>query len=75
MADLWKTTSRRGVGAGHVDDRAYGVGAAAALTAAYRRNAVRFVAGSARDAEDPALLLSILGLEPVEGRDGTEKVA
>lgn len=71
MADLWKTTSRRGVGAGHVDDRAYGVGAAAALTTAYRRRAVRFVAGSARDAEDAALLLQALGLDASEGREET----
>lgn len=40
----------------------------------YRRRAVRFVAGSARDAGDAALILEALGLDPVEGRDGTEKV-
>jgi hypothetical protein len=75
MADLWKTTSPRGLGAGHVDDRGYGSGAAAKLTAEYRRRATRFVLGSARDAGDAALLLEALGLAAVEGRDGTEKVA
>lgn len=52
MADLWSTIAPRGVGAGHVDDRGYGSGAAAELTAVYRRRAVRFVAGSARDRKD-----------------------
>lgn len=75
MADLWSTIAPRGVAAGHVDDRGYGSGAASVLTAVYRRRAVRFVAGSARDAGDAALILEALGLKAVEGRDGTEKVA
>jgi hypothetical protein len=75
MADLWKTVAPRRVGAGHVDDRGYGVGAGAKGSAVERRRAVRYVAGAARDAGDAALLLEALGLDPVEGRDGTEKVA
>ena len=71
MADLWPTTATRGVGAGHVDDRGYGSGAAARLAVEQRRRAVRFVAGSARDAGDAALLLSILGLDALEGREET----
>lgn len=75
MAGLWKTAGPRGVGAGHVDDRGHGVGAGAKGSVVERRRAARFVAGSARDAGDAALLLAALGLEAVEGRDGTEKVA
>lgn len=71
MADIWSTVAPRGVGAGHVDDRGYGSGAAAALTVEYRRKAVRFVAGSARDAGDAALILEALGLTALEGREET----
>lgn len=71
MADLWQTTSRRGVGAGHVDDRAYGAGAAAALTTEYRRRAVRVVASEALGAGDAAKILSMLGLDAAEGREET----
>lgn len=71
MTDLWKTTGRRGVGAGHVDDRGYGSGAAAALAVEQRRRAARFVLGSARDAGDAALLLQALGLDLEEARTGT----
>lgn len=72
MADMWSTVSpRRGTGVGHVDDRGYGVGASWHGSAEERRRAVRYVAGSARDAGDAALLLSILGLEPSEGREET----
>jgi len=75
MVDLWQTSGPRGVGAGHVDDRGYVVGAGAKGSVSERRRAARFVASSARDAGDAALLLEALGLAPAEGRDGTEKVA
>jgi hypothetical protein len=72
VADLWKTTSPRGLGAGHVDDRGHGVGAGAKGSATERRRAARYVAGVvSAGRRDAALLLSMLGLEAVEGRDGT----
>jgi len=74
MVDLWQTTSPRRVGAGHVDDRGYVVGAGAKGSVSERRRAARFVASSARDAGDAALLLEALGLEAVEGKR-TEQVA
>lgn len=66
---------RRGVGAGHVDDRGYGVGAGRKGSAVERCRAVRQLAMLATDAADAAELLAALGLTAVEGRDGTEKVA
>jgi hypothetical protein len=71
VADLWKTTSPRGLGAGHVDDRGHGVGAGAKGSAVERRRAARYVLGSARDAGDAALLLAALGLKAIEGREET----
>lgn len=67
MADLWNTNSARGVGAGHVDDRGYGVGAAATITAQTRCRAVRQVAMLSRDAGECARVLDQLGLAPAEG--------
>jgi hypothetical protein len=61
--------------AGHVDDEGLTAGSHRGNTAEERRSAARQVAGAAWDAEDAARLLSMLGLDPVEGRDGTEKVA
>ena len=58
----------RGVGAGHVDDRGYGTGAAAGNTVVERRLAVRAVAAAAWDAEDAARLLELLGLDAAEGK-------
>lgn len=62
-------------GAGQVTDGGWTVGVAAGSEPAVRAAAVRVVAGLARDAGDAALLLEALGLDAVEGRDGTEKVA
>lgn len=59
---------RRGVGAGHVDDRGYGSGAAAGNTADARRRAVRFIASAAWDAGDAARILEALGLTAAEGQ-------
>jgi hypothetical protein len=61
-------------GAGQVTDAGRMVGAAVGNTAEVRRRAVRYVAGSARDAGDAALLLQALGLQAVEGKR-TEQVA
>jgi hypothetical protein len=58
---------RRGVGAGHVDDRGYGSGAAAGNTAVDRGRAVRAVAHHARDAAEAEVFLSMLGLTAGEG--------
>jgi hypothetical protein len=66
MADLWKTAGRRGVRAGHVDDRGHGVGAAGGNTTEERRRAVRAVLASAADADDARLLLDMLGLDVAE---------
>lgn len=66
-ADMWSTASPRGVGAGHVDDRGYGVGAAAKGTAVDRRRAVRAVASMSDSAEECAEILAALGLQPSEG--------
>jgi hypothetical protein len=57
------------------DDRTWQAVAPARSPAEERRRASRYVAGAARDAADAALLLDVLGLTAVEGRDGTEKVA
>jgi hypothetical protein len=67
MADLWKTVGRRGVGAGHVDDRGYGNGAAAGNTPQDRRRAVRAVAHHAHNASEAVLFLSMLDLTAGEG--------
>jgi len=66
---------RRGVGAGHVDDRGYGNGAGVKGSVVERRRAARYVASSARDAGDAAKLLQALGLTVDEGRSGTETAA
>lgn len=44
------------------------IGAVSQLSPEARARAVRFVASSAVDAEDAALLLDALGLDPVEGK-------
>jgi hypothetical protein len=54
-----------------VDDRGYVVGAGAKGSVSERRRAARFVASSARDAGDAALLLDMLGLDPAEARTET----
>lgn len=61
MADIWSV----------MPSREFGTAEAARLTAGYRRRAVRFVAGSARDAGDAALILEALGLTASEGREET----
>lgn len=66
MTDLWNTAGKRGVGAGHVDDRGYGVGAATRIEVEKRRRAVRAVAAGAVDAVDCARLLDMLGLDAQE---------
>lgn len=58
---------RRGVGAGHVDDRGYGTGAGAGNTQAVRSAAVRSVASLAQDAGDCEQILNALGLNAWEG--------
>lgn len=75
-ARMWSTKARRvGVGASDVEDRGYGVGAAAALEASERRRAVRAVASMSTDAEDCARLLAQLGLEPSEGVSSVERAS
>lgn len=64
---MWSTASPRGVGAGHVDDRGRGSGAAAGNTAAERRRAVRAVAAVAVNADECAELLAMLGLDAQDG--------
>lgn len=66
MADLWSTTAPRGVGAGHVDDRGHGFGTCATREGD-RARAVRVVASMSVSAEECALLLDQLGLDPSEG--------
>ncbi len=67
MSDLWSTVGRRGVAAGHVDDRGHGNGAFAGCTAEQRRRAVRAVAAAAVDADECAEMLAMLGLSAHEG--------
>lgn len=63
------------INTGHVFDEGHTVGAAVGLGAEVRARAVRYIAGSARDAGDAALLLDALGLTAVEGRQSREQVA
>lgn len=66
---------RRGVGAGHVDDRGYRYGAHAGNPASDRVRAVRQVASRAKNAEECAQLLEMLGLQPSEGRVSSERAS
>lgn len=67
MTDLWSTASPRGVGAGHVDDRGHGIGAATGNRADERHRAVRAVASMSDSAEECAEFLAALGLQASEG--------
>ncbi len=67
MADLWSTTSPRGVGRAHVDDRGYRFGAHAGNPASERLRAARVVASRAYDADECAALLAMLGLSVQDG--------
>jgi hypothetical protein len=63
---------RRGVGAGHVDDRGYRYGAFAGNPEADRRRAVRQVASRSKNADECAWLLAMLGLAASEGQVSSE---
>lgn len=73
MTEMWSTAGKRGVAAGHVDDRGHGNGAAAGCTPEQRRRAVRAVAAGALDAVDCVRLLDQLGLDPSEAKEGSNE--
>lgn len=56
-------------GVGQVDDHGHTVGASAPASPGERRRAVRQVASLSRDAGDCTQLLTILGLDPGEGKE------